>query len=282
MKLRTILLIASVLLLFPGFGVKNSDIPNTDSGSVKDGVRAVYEDKTVMDTDKITVQKNIKYNFLGTEKSLTYSCSEKSENGLYDRMTYFDENKNEYTFTPDTNSVFIYIEPENRTETLENRENVSRVVSDIYFNSPYTEASAQPGQSKAQLTENFELISEKYDEYTEITRYLYSRKIQGYRTTESITVSLDKNGKLSCCTMQNIGKFDNITMPEIDRTDVLARLERMANGNYGETLVDLSIQDNYIDLKDRKPILVSNVSIKFKSGDNILSSGETWTLNLNE
>lgn len=282
MKLRTILLIASVLLLFPGFCAKNSDIPNTDSESVNSGVRTVHEDRTVMDTGKITVQKNMKYNFLGTEKSLTYSCLEKSENGLYDRMTYFDENKNEYTFTPDTNSVFIYIEPENRTETLENRENVSRAVSDIYLNALCSETLVQPRQNKARLTENFELISEKYDEYTEITRYLYSRKIQGYRTTESITVSLDKNGKLSCCTMQNIGKFDNITMPEIDSADVLAWVERMANGNYGETLVDFSIQDNYIDLKDRKPILVSNVSIKFKSGDNILSSGETWTLNLNQ
>lgn len=89
-------------------------------------------------------------------------------------------------------------------------------------------------------TSEYVLVNSNYHEITGYTME-YSLLIQGYRTTEVISISITDSGKISFFSY-NPCVFDDVDIKSIDEQALIKQLDRQVRGDYKDTLISYEIE----------------------------------------
>jgi len=106
-----------------------------------------------------------------------------------------------------------------------------------------------------------ELYVESYDEYV----FTFTKTINGYKTTESISISFDSYANLSSFSAPRIAMFDRFENIEIDEKDVNDFIDNYMNETYD--FIKYEVEDKILNVIEGKPILECYIVIKL-NGDN--------------
>lgn len=100
-------------------------------------------------------------------------------------------------------------------------------------------------------TAEYTIVDVIYDETLRNYSIDYYKSISGYRTFSGVGVTVFVNGKIGSYSLTKIGLFDNVTVPTIDKTAIIAECEKMLNTQYDDLdKVEIDFSKSKIDIKD--------------------------------
>lgn len=252
MKRKMLCLTLSAMLVLSACAPKSELNPAVQSS---DEVQSSNEVQTLTERVYLHVPSE------GMETIITTDFKVASEYGLYTKKEYieYDDMKNSTVLSPEGQTLkYVYSNCKkkndlsedlgtyySRYDVYENEEGVtveklhgSEIVA--YYFKPYNRDTNYPEMNESQVREIAEqFLKENVSENVlgnfefdhmgtdALGRYslLYQRYVEGYRTDETISIWVDRNGQVSGYNGYNLGKYDNlderITQKDISSSEKL-------------------------------------------------------------
>lgn len=200
----------------------------------------------------------------GNTVEIKYVSNEKIDSKTI--QLYKDQNENEYLFLD--NELIGYFKEVDITspnsiaklnsETInDKKENYEAIAFDI--------AKEIVNKEKTSFAD-YKLTSNNYvTSYGEFS-YTYSKFIDGYITTDSITILLDNNGNLSSFTASRQGIFDKYKDIKIDKEKVNNFIVEEMKKNYSN-IENYKVQNQFITFTNEKLTLEIQVELEHTSNE---------------
>ncbi len=238
---------------------QNNSENESKINDVDDGLK---NQKTVINVDS----KSAKMSFVGSNDNI--STVEKEY--LLDKVSAFEKytkenmpNKNfnvlgvEYKDVPyyqsERNSYTDEDYDEFKNDKVEFHISKNGMVTFFSCNEPLKVFSDENKQSEELAKKYLEIIlpDYKYDivrkyQIDAIDKYTYQffKTINGVRTSDGVSISLNSNGELKSYIIHDIGKYDNIEIKDFNIDDFLKRVDEYVKEGYNKSLVDYSLSDD--------------------------------------
>lgn len=207
--------------------------------------------------------------FLNNDKvHLSYDSTFNVEGDVL--TVYSDSNDSDYYFNSDNELVgyfkknLLTNEKVSITKKIIEENNINE---DTYISLATEFAKSVISTSKTSFSEYILTNTSYIESYNEFS-YVYTKTIDGYKTNDSITISLDVNGNLSSFVANRQGYFDNYKYITIDESLVSRFVEEIMKANYN--YFNYNIEDLLINFIDNKLVLQIYICIELE--ENIYSS----------
>lgn len=247
MKKFKLLIISGILVTVLCYGVLSTKA--SQNQKIVKSLSALDNKEISIKLSELKTYNNKKYEVFKDNNQNQYIYSNNDLVGFYkDKNSATNQSASEkVTFTPEKKKVMKANYQDIATNIVENIINKEKT-----------------NMSNYELTDSY--FQESYNEFT----YTYTKLIDGYHTTDSITVSLDVNGELSSFSAPRQGifnKYENIKINKNDVNDFIKEeIEKNVSGNTNEdTFVNYAVENKILNIINDKPILKIYIALNYEN-----------------
>ena len=251
MKAKKIIIIVTIIILsFSGF-VYASHINNKNltSNEYSDNIKSIkeYKEENIeIDSKFITktgkTDKKIKID--GKDVKLKY----KSTN--YKKDIYISEDQTEYVFENDKLVGFIKKLDTQWRKNVNMNINSAEKIAENYLKQNIEDFS------EYELT--FSNYNENYGEYI----FLYTYKVDGYKTSDIIQIGIEESGEITSFSMPNKDKFEEHKNLKIDMNHIENEVKKNIIEEYSDA-ISYEIKDTTLGIMNEKLVMFIDVNIIF-------------------
>lgn len=160
----------------------------------------------------------------------------------YKDVTYYQSEKNQYT----GEDYDIY-----KNEAVRININSAGVIDFFLPNKAISLFSDESKHSEELAKKYLNIIMPNYkydtvriDEIESLNVYVFSKSIDGVRTSDSVEIALNSEGCLAWYIIYDVGKYNNVKIENLNINEFLQRVDEYAKDTYGGNMIKCEIFDN--------------------------------------
>lgn len=248
MKTRKIIVIVSIIVIlsicvYAGsvYAINNKSIKSVDKYVKELNVNSNFVVKNQKNDKEIKInEKNIK---------VKYKCTN------IDKDIYVAEDGTEYVLKENNLVGFI-----KKLNTEMNPKNILDLKAAEKIAKVYLKDNVKDFSKYENTYSNYK---ESYGEYN----FLYSYKIDGYKTSDIIQISVDDTGEITAFAKPNEGIFEKYKNTKIDITKIEPIVLEEVKKEYNN-LTEVNIKDITLGIVNEKLVMFIDVNMKFNNENN--------------